>query len=74
LLELVSCDAELATGSDRDDTIILVDDLGVGMRHQGTYCGETTVDGVINKCVEAGWRGFGETVAAGELRHAKLVD
>lgn len=54
-LQLIATNAELAAGADGDDLAVAVHNLGHGVRHQRANRGQTRVDRIVGKGVEAGW-------------------
>ena len=58
--ELVSGDAELASLADGDYVALCIDDFGAGMGHDFADCGQSGVDAIGYKSIEAGGRCLGE--------------
>ena len=60
LLERIPCYAKLATLASTDNLSAAVDDFGVSVGQWLTNCCQSTVQGVVCVCIEAGRRSFGE--------------
>ena len=73
-LKLVTTNTKLSTLSDGDNVSITINDLGFGMRHQCTDSCQSSIDGIVGKCVEASGRCLSETVATCKLSHSESVD